>query len=75
MEDTRDIVIQTRADLKNLSERVVKLTDLVESMSTSMIERRGAEKVARWIIGLGGGVAGGVVAKFASFIFNIPLPR
>lgn len=74
-EETRDIAIQTRADLKNLSEQVAKLTGLVEDLNEAMTERRGAEKVARWLIAGGAGTASAIVTKFGGAIFGLPIPK
>lgn len=74
-DDTRDIAIATRAEVKHLSEQVAKLTETVSDLKDTMTERRGAEKVARWIIGAVGGGAGALATKFGTALINTPLPK
>jgi hypothetical protein len=40
-----------------------------------MVERRGAEKVARWIIGGTAGGVGALITKFGAAIVNTPIPK
>lgn len=74
-DDTRDIAIATRAEVKHLSEQVVKLTETVSGLKDAMVERRGAEKVARWIIGGTAGGIGALITKFGAAIVNTPIPK
>lgn len=71
-DDTRDIAISTRQDVKNLTEKVDHLTGLVEGMHNDLVERRGVEKAAKWVVSAAGGAAGGltvIAAKMAGFSF------
>lgn len=74
-DDTRDIAITTQTELKGLTAKVDKLTMLVEGLRDEMTERKGAEKVAKWVIGLGSGTAGGLIAKFGTAMLGVPLPK
>ena len=74
-DDTRDIAIATQAKVEHLSAKVEKLTGLVESLKDDMTERRGAEKVARWLIAGGAGTASALVTKFGGAILGLPVPK
>lgn len=74
-DDTRDIAIRTQTEVAVLSAKVDKLTGLVEGLRDEMTERKGAEKLAKWVIGLGSGTAGGLIAKFGTAILGVPLPK
>ncbi len=74
-DDTRDIAIRTQTEVAGLSAKVDKLTGLVEGLRDEMTERKGAEKLAKWVIGLGSGTAGGLIAKFGTAILGVPLPK
>lgn len=74
-DDTRDIAIRTQTEVAGLSTKVDKLTDMLESIRDEMTERKGAEKVAKWVIGLGSGTAGGLIAKFGTALMGMPLPK
>lgn len=74
-DDTRDIAIATRTEVANLSGQVAKLTLLVEKQIEESTERRGAERVARWLIAGGAGTASALVTKFGGAILGLPLPK
>jgi len=74
-DDTRDIAIATRSDVQHLSKEVAKLTETVSGLKEAMVERRGAEKVARWIIGGTAGGVGALITKFGTALLNTPLPK
>ena len=74
-DDTRDIAITTQTEVKGLTAKVDKLTSLVENLRDEMTERKGAERVAKWVIGIGSGTAGGLIAKFGTAIMGMPLPK
>jgi len=74
-DDTRDIAIQTRADVKHISDELASIKTTMLELKADLSERKGAEKVARLIIGLGGGAAGAALTKFGAVLFNAPYPR
>lgn len=74
-EETRDIAIKTQARLDHLAEQVSKLTETVEGLKDAMTERRGAEKVARWIIGGTAGGIGALATKIGATFMSTPFPK
>lgn len=74
-DDTRDIAIQTRADVKHLSDQVADLVRAVSSLKEDLNERKGAEKITRWIVGGASGSLGAGATILLSKLTGIPLPR
>ena len=71
-DDTRDIAIETRAEVKSLTATVEKLATRIEALHTDLNERKGAEKLARTIHTLFGGAAGALVVKGVGWIGALP---
>lgn len=74
-DDTRDIAIETRAEVKSLNNTVEKLVARVEALHSDLNERRGAEKVARWIIGGASGSLSAGATIILSKMAGLPWPR
>lgn len=78
-EDTRDIAIRTATKVEAVEKKLDEALIALEHVRIEMSERRGAEKVARWVIGLGSGTVAGsisaLLAKFGSLFFQAPFPR
>lgn len=74
-DDTRDIAIQTRADVKHLSDQVADLVKAVADLKEDLQQRRGAEKLAKIIHTIFGGGVGATVMFLFSKLTGIPLPR
>lgn len=74
-DDTRDIAIQTRADVKHLSDQVADLVKVVAGLKDDLNERRGAEKLARALHTVFGGGIGAGAAIILSKLTGTPLPR
>lgn len=69
-DDTRDIALTTREDVKHLTEQVAKLVTSVDELRMDVAERRGMEKLAGAIKAAMGGVTGSgftlALAKYAA---------
>ncbi len=79
-EDTRDIAIRTATKVEAVEKKLDAALAALEEMRAENSERRGAERVARWIIGVSSGVLGGgtgaaALAKFGTFFAQAPLPK
>lgn len=72
MPDTRDIAIQTRADVQHLSAKVDHLVAAVDGLKEDLQQRRGAEKLARLLHTLAAGSVGAALVKGASFLGMLP---
>lgn len=74
-DDTRDIAIETRTEVKNLSTTVATLVARVEALQAALNERKGAEKLARWIVGgASGSLSAGATMLVAKFV-GLPWPK
>lgn len=65
-EDTRDIVIRTATKVEQLHTDMAAVMAKMAEMEMALAERRGAERVARWLIGLSSGTVAGAVGAFVS---------
>lgn len=74
-DSTRDIAIKTQTEVAQLRVEVSELKTVIGELKTDFNERKGTEKLAKWIIGLGSGVSGGLVAKLATALMGFPLPK
>lgn len=73
MDDTRDIAIATRTEVKHLSEQVTSLLAAVAELKKDLNERNGMEKLARALYGVIGGVFGVSAAKVFTWLVNVPI--
>lgn len=73
MDDTRDIAIAVRAEVGHLKDEVTGLRSDVKALTEAHQQRIGAERIARWIIGLGGGATGAALIKAGSYIGGLPI--
>lgn len=74
-DNTRDIAIRTATEVTQLRADMQTVLNQLSDMKTAFAERRGAERVASWVIGLGGGAVGAAVTKFGAMVFNTPMPK
>jgi hypothetical protein len=72
-DNTRDIAIQVQSDLKHVADAVEALSRKVENLTEEMQQRKGAERLAKVLIGLGSGVSSAALVKFSSWIGAIPI--
>jgi len=72
MPDTRDIAIQTRADVQHLSAKVDHLVVAVDGLKEDLQQRRGAERLARLLHTLAAGSIGAGLVKAAAFLGALP---
>lgn len=75
MNGTRDIAIATREQVTQLRSDVAQLQKSMTSIEGALSERKGAERLAKIIIGLGGGISGGAMVKFGTALLGLPLPK
>jgi 4-diphosphocytidyl-2C-methyl-D-erythritol kinase len=75
-DDTRDIVIETRADVRNLTRTVEEIAGQVDALVKKSNEQDGMYRAGRLMIA-GIGFAGGAAATFIAKIlpFSAGLPR
>lgn len=74
-DDTRDIVIETRADVRNLTNTVNDLKEIVDKLYEKSKHQEGALRAGRMMVaGLGmvGGAAATFVMKFFPFMNGFP---
>lgn len=74
-DDTRDIAIQTRADVKHLADQVSAMSSKIDSLQADLIERKGMEKLVRGVYAFLGGAGGSGLIIAVSKFTGIPLPR
>ena len=74
-DDTRDIAIATSTKVSQLEADMKTVLVKLNNMEISLSERRGAEKVARWVIGIGAGGVSALLTKFGGAILSAPLPK
>lgn len=74
-DDTRDIVIETRADVRNLTEKVEGIGEQVNALVKRSNEQDGMVKIGRVVvagIGFVGGAAAGFIVKILPFTSSLP---
>ena len=67
-DDTRDIVIETRADVRNLSNTVNDLKEIVDKLYEKSKQQEGALRAGRMMVA-GIGAVGGMAATFIMKLF------
>jgi hypothetical protein len=72
MDDTRDIVIKTATEMEVVKSTLSELVKAVDDLKDDLQERRGAEKLARALVGLFSGVVGAFVVKAVSWVGALP---
>jgi uncharacterized membrane protein YjjP (DUF1212 family) len=72
-DNTRDIAIQVQSDLKHVADAVEALSRKVENLTEEMQQRKGAERLAKVLIGLGSGVSSAALVKLSSWIGVVPI--
>jgi len=79
MDDTRDIAIRTSTEVTQLRGDMTRVLSELEEVRTALAERRGAEQVARWLIGIASGTVAGsigaLLTKLSTAFMNTPLPK
>lgn len=73
MDDTRDITIATKTEVAQLRADVSDLKTSMKAIETALAERKGAEKVARWLVGISSGAMSATVVKYGGAILGFPL--
>lgn len=74
-DDTRDIVIETRADVRNLAEKVDDIGEKVEALVRKSNEQDGMYRAGRLMIagiGAAGGAAATLFMKLLPFANSLP---
>lgn len=74
-DDTRDIVIETRADVRNLKSTVEEIATQVDALVKKSNEQEGMYRAGRLMIagiGFAGGAAATFIAKIIPFTHSLP---
>jgi hypothetical protein len=74
-DDTRDIVIETRADVRNLTRTVEEIAGQVDALVKKSNEQDGMYRAGRLMIagiGFAGGAAATFIAKILPFTHSLP---
>lgn len=72
-DNTRDIAVAAKSEIAHLTKVVEQLSRDVRSLCDEMNERRGIERAAKWVVGLGSGVTGAAIVKFGGWLGGVPL--
>ena len=74
-DDTRDIAIETRSDVRQLRKAVDDLQDAMTELKDDLQQRKGMEKIVRGVYAFLGGAGGSGLIIAVSKFTGIPLPR
>lgn len=72
VDNTRDIVIKTATEVKQITERLARMHVQLAQIQSHIDERRGAERIAKFVIGFSSGGVAAVATKLFSMFSTMP---